>query len=525
MPKSAQPAPKTTAKAPNSVKSPGISAQKKSPTSKASSYKASLPKASSSKTSASKASASASASASAPKTVPKAISSQPPNNAAKSHSKPSTNPQKISTSTSQKASTNTPKATPKSAKDTTKTSVNTQKTTVKATTKTPKVVTKTSEKPSTYTPKTTEMAMPKASKVTPRTSVKSSTITPKTTVKTTTKTPKVATKTSAKSSTITPNNTVKTTTKTPKVATKTSAKSSTITPKTTVKITTKTPEVATKTSAKLSAYTSYTQRTFAQRTLKMIRTAQKSAKKGFGTPLRKPAFTQASATTRKPTTKEPSEFKSFIETLRTMKVPNKYEIVCTMSPTETNKILKAMTSEGTVFGLDMEWKPAFAKGSPENSTGLIQICGHSKILLIQASQMKRLPGELVNFLEDHNIHKTGVSVSGDAWKLHRDFGIKTNGLVEIAPLAKSAFEASPHIKDYGKYSLKAFAGTFLGSNMEKSKKVQLSNWNAKKLTKKQIDYASTDAYASYALYHSLMDISKLEKSNLTPYHLSLEKND
>ncbi|KAI8343431.1 ribonuclease H-like domain-containing protein [Chlamydoabsidia padenii] len=159
------------------------------------------------------------------------------------------------------------------------------------------------------------------------------------------------------------------------------------------------------------------------------------------------------------------------------------------------------------------------KGAPENPTGLIQICGASKILLIQLSQIKGLPDGLSKFLEDKSIYKTGVNIQGDGLKLHRDFNVMTDGLLDLRPLADTAREVSPKIRRYEGGSLKTLTGVFLGSKMTKGK-VQLSNWNAAKLTSNQIRYASKDAYASYAIYHRLMDVTKLEKSKLQPIHLS-----
>jgi hypothetical protein len=40
-----------------------------------------------------------------------------------------------------------------------------------------------------------------------------------------------------------------------------------------------------------------------------------------------------------------------------------------------------------VFGLDLEWRPTFVKGSKENKTALIQLCNAESVLIIQISRM------------------------------------------------------------------------------------------------------------------------------------------
>ena len=40
-------------------------------------------------------------------------------------------------------------------------------------------------------------------------------------------------------------------------------------------------------------------------------------------------------------------------------------------------------------GFDLEWKPTFAKGAPENPVALVQLANSESILLIQISSMQR----------------------------------------------------------------------------------------------------------------------------------------
>ena len=52
--------------------------------------------------------------------------------------------------------------------------------------------------------------------------------------------------------------------------------------------------------------------------------------------------------------------------------------------------------------------------------------------------------------------------------------------------------------------LQGTVAVLLGYNLRKSSRVQLSKWNRKVLSQQQVDYASTDAWASLLVYQKLM---------------------
>lgn len=56
---------------------------------------------------------------------------------------------------------------------------------------------------------------------------------------------------------------------------------------------------------------------------------------------------------------------------------------------EANNALERL--EFGVYGFDIEWKPTFRKGQPENPVSLIQIANHEVILLLQVSAMRGEP--------------------------------------------------------------------------------------------------------------------------------------
>lgn len=53
---------------------------------------------------------------------------------------------------------------------------------------------------------------------------------------------------------------------------------------------------------------------------------------------------------------------------------------------EANRALERL--DDGVYGLDLEWKPTFAKGQAENPVALVQIANYRTILLLQVTAMR-----------------------------------------------------------------------------------------------------------------------------------------
>ncbi|KAJ2961354.1 hypothetical protein NQZ79_g3350 [Umbelopsis isabellina] len=156
--------------------------------------------------------------------------------------------------------------------------------------------------------------------------------------------------------------------------------------------------------------------------------------------------------------------------------------------------------EGNVFGLDLEWRPTFVKGSKENKTALIQLCNAKTVLIIQISRMH-----------------------GDALKLYRDFRILTNGLVDLGALAR--LTKAKELEDHTGLSLRLLCGIFLGKSLPKGA-VRLSRWDAPFLSNKQKQYAADDAYASFALYRAIDERrKKIPDTPITVSHLEDDKRN
>ncbi len=144
-----------------------------------------------------------------------------------------------------------------------------------------------------------------------------------------------------------------------------------------------------------------------------------------------------------------------------------------------------------VVGFDTETRPSFRKGQLFK-VALLQIAIPDHVFLIRLQQTG-ITEEIQELLETDSLIKTGIGIRDDILALQRMKRFHPNGFVDLAPLAK---EAGLQVE-----SVKKLTGLLLGFRISKS--AQTSNWEASKLTKKQIEYAATDAWVCLELYKKL----------------------
>lgn len=70
-----------------------------------------------------------------------------------------------------------------------------------------------------------------------------------------------------------------------------------------------------------------------------------------------------------------------------------------------------------------------------------------------------IPVELRRFFENKSYLKSGVNIVADGLKLYRDFGIVTNGLVELRDLVDISNSPQTHVSHLR--SLRALTGLFV----------------------------------------------------------------
>ena len=143
------------------------------------------------------------------------------------------------------------------------------------------------------------------------------------------------------------------------------------------------------------------------------------------------------------------------------------------------------------------------KGELPHKTSLLQLSSRSSCVIYRLNKLQgKLPAELVNFLENPGLLKTGVQLKQDmATLMYEQEQINTiNGCVELSTLAKAQAKHIPQLArkdDEGKsigHGLKSLSDVLLtGGTFHKNKRIARSNWS-KTLSTKMLSYAATDAW-------------------------------
>jgi len=147
--------------------------------------------------------------------------------------------------------------------------------------------------------------------------------------------------------------------------------------------------------------------------------------------------------------------------------------------------------QSPVIGFDCESKPSFKKGII-NRVSLIQLANADMAVLIRIYS-SRLPDEVIHLLESKKVFKAGIGITHDMTKLNPQNKIKPHSLIDLNVMAQKA--------GFIGIGARKLCAALLGFNINKS--AQISNWEADILSKQQIQYAATDAWICYEIYHKL----------------------
>ncbi|KAI0823109.1 ribonuclease H-like domain-containing protein, partial [Trametes gibbosa] len=165
----------------------------------------------------------------------------------------------------------------------------------------------------------------------------------------------------------------------------------------------------------------------------------------------------------------------------------------------TNLAILQLSSK--VLGFDLEWKPNFVKGRPENPVALVQLASEDLVLLIHVFHMRTFPERLRELLADETVVKAGVGIQGDCKKLCANYGVDTRNCVDLSLLARTVDNARWKGKYTSPIGLARLCETYEELTLQKGR-VQTSNWELPLDTRQQ-DYAANDAYAGLTLYTRL----------------------
>jgi len=159
------------------------------------------------------------------------------------------------------------------------------------------------------------------------------------------------------------------------------------------------------------------------------------------------------------------------------------------------------------LGFDTETRPAFRKGV-SHEVSLLQLATLDNAFLFRLNHIG-LPAGVQDILENPLITKVGAAVRDDLKALRKlSPGFNADGFFDLnEELKKIGFQ------NVGVRNLSAMV-----LNIRISKSEQVSNWEAEKLTDKQLLYAATDAWACLAIFQKLYRDGFLDELYFNPLY-------
>ncbi|KAJ4866783.1 Werner Syndrome-like exonuclease [Raphanus sativus] len=153
------------------------------------------------------------------------------------------------------------------------------------------------------------------------------------------------------------------------------------------------------------------------------------------------------------------------------------------------------------IGFDIEWRPNFRKGVLPGKVAVVQICVDNSYCDVMQIIHSGIPQSLQHLIEDSTLVKVGIGINGDSVKLFHDHGVSIKDVEDLSDLANRKIGGG--LKKWGLASL---TETLVCKELLKPNRIRLGNWEVRPLSKEQLQYAATDAYASWHLYHVLKDL-------------------
>ncbi|XP_059651164.1 3'-5' exonuclease isoform X1 [Cornus florida] len=154
-----------------------------------------------------------------------------------------------------------------------------------------------------------------------------------------------------------------------------------------------------------------------------------------------------------------------------------------------------------VLGFDIEWRPTFRRGVSPGKAAVLQICGNKNFCYVMHIIHSGVPQSLQSLLEDPSSVKVGVGIGNDAVKFFKDHNVSVKDLEDLSALANQKLVGDP--KQWGLGSLTEMV---ICKQIQKPNRIRLGNWEANVLSQQQLQYAATDAFASWFLYEALKSL-------------------
>ncbi|KAL5542703.1 hypothetical protein UlMin_010413 [Ulmus minor] len=175
---------------------------------------------------------------------------------------------------------------------------------------------------------------------------------------------------------------------------------------------------------------------------------------------------------------------------------------------------KEQMGQAAAVGFDIEWKATFMKGASPGKAAVMQICTDTRHCHVMHIVHSGITKHLQLLLENSMLVKVGVGIGNDAVKVFKDYNVSVKAVEDLSFLANQKLGG-----DSQKWSLGALTEMLISKQLLKSKRIQLGNWETDFLSVDQLEYAATDAYASWYLYEvlqTLPDVDKVEADTRDP---------
>ncbi|ESQ56299.1 hypothetical protein EUTSA_v10025908mg [Eutrema salsugineum] len=154
-----------------------------------------------------------------------------------------------------------------------------------------------------------------------------------------------------------------------------------------------------------------------------------------------------------------------------------------------------------IVGFDIEWRPSFRKGVLPGKVAVVQICVENNYCDVIHIIHSGIPQSLQQLIEDSTLVKVGIGIDGDSVKLFHDHGVSIKDVEDLSDLANKKIGG-----DSKKWGLASLTETLVCKELLKPNRIRLGNWEVQPLSKEQLQYAATDAYASWHLYQVLKEL-------------------
>lgn len=169
----------------------------------------------------------------------------------------------------------------------------------------------------------------------------------------------------------------------------------------------------------------------------------------------------------------------------------KGRIITIISEADANKAV-AYLREFPIVGFDTETRPSFKKGQ-HFKISLIQIATEDTCFLFRLNYLNGLPASLVDFLNNEETLKIGLSLRDDFGAIRKRGAIAPGNFIDLQDFVKS-FQIQ-------EASLQKIYAILFSKKISKGQR--LTNWEAENLTESQKKYAALDAWACLKIYNYL----------------------